>query len=201
MEIPEQGIAYIKKDKIIAIRSRESIEDQYILGYIGYGDYIIYDRKIIKENKVYLSFIEGERKYFILNKNEISIAPILNGIYSLENTYKIFQKINFQKKLIECVFVPDEESYIIKLLNSNKYLSIIEDVDLSIEFIEKSKKDIQTWKIKIDLNYPNICEIKHSFCNLLLSYNQIKNKYTAEQEKEINFETQKFYFYEEFNIS
>ena len=46
MEIPEQGIAYIKKDKIIAIRSRESIEDQYILGYIGYGDYIIYDRKL-----------------------------------------------------------------------------------------------------------------------------------------------------------
>ena len=63
MEFPEQGIAYIKKNKIIAIRERESIDDQYILGYMGYGDYIIYDKKIIKENKVYLSFLEGERNF------------------------------------------------------------------------------------------------------------------------------------------
>ena len=63
MEFPEQGIVYIKKNIIIAIRERESIDDQYILGYMGYGDYIIYDKKIIKENKVYLSFLEGERNF------------------------------------------------------------------------------------------------------------------------------------------
>ncbi len=128
MEFPEQGIVYIKKNIIIAIRERESIDDQYILGYMGYGDYIIYDKKIIKENKVYLSFLEGDRKFFIPDKNDISIASIINGIYSLENTYKIFQKINFQK--IEFIFIPNEENYIIKLFNSNKYLSVIEDIDL-----------------------------------------------------------------------
>ncbi len=65
--------------------------------------------------------------------------------------------------------------------------------------LKNQKKNIQTWKINLDLNYPNICEIKNNFCILLLSFNQIKNKYIAEQEKQLTFETQKFDLYEEFN--
>ena len=100
-------------------------------------------QKNYKENLIWLSFIElNIRKYIHIKNEDIVIAPIKNGIYSIEslftenkyiginknsnsgNLHLFDEKQQLSEQLFYIYFIPIDECYYIQLLNSNKYWSV-----------------------------------------------------------------------------
>ena len=144
MNLPEEGIAFIKSNYSINIRLGPTRTISPI-GIKKYGECIIYDKKIINENLIWISFIESNiRKYIHINNEDIAIAPIKNGLYLIESLFKenkylginknsnsgnlhLFdENQQFSEQLFYIYFIPKDECYYIQLFNTNKYLSVNE---------------------------------------------------------------------------
>ena len=214
MNLPDEGIAFIKSNYNINVRL-EPTRSNNPIGIKKFGECLIYDKKIINENLIWLSFIElNIRKYIHIKNEDISIAPIKNGIYLIESLFNEnkFLGINknstsgnlhlfdedqqFSAQLFYICFLPIDECYYIQLFNSNKFLSVNED-NFQIKLVDNRKNDLQKWKIKIIDSYSNIFQIENSFFNLNISLHQNENKFILE--KQNNSKSQNFYLWEEYN--
>ena len=202
MNFPKQGIAYIKSENEIPIKLDKTPD---IIDFKQKGDFIIYDKMEINKStkEVELSFLDEEdgiRKYCNLKEDDISIAPIRTGIYSIKNNYEyIIQNNdnNTRKKLYYFQFLFKEGEYTIQLLNTNKYLSIIDGENLIVDFIEQGINGIQKWKLEIINPDVNIYQIKNNnLADLVLTFNINNNKFIISEKNE--FPTQQFYIWEEF---
>ena len=203
MYYPKQGIAYIKSENEIPIKLDKTPD---IIGFKQKGDFIVYDKIEINNNtkEIELSFLDEEdciRKYCNLNENDISIAPIRTGIYSIKNNYEYIMQNNDNnttktKKLYYFSFSPNDSLYTIQLLNTNKYLSIIDEENLVVDFVEQGINDIQKWDLQVINLDINIYQIKNNLTELFLTFDTNENKFIISAKNE--FPTQQFYIWEEF---
>ena len=201
MNFPKQGIIYIKTDNSIPIQLDRTND---IINFKQKGEFIVYDKIEINHNTkdINISFLDEEdgiRKYCHLNEKEISFAPIRTGIYSIKNNYKyIIGNIDnsIEKTICYISFFPEEGNYIIQLLNTNRYLSIIDGDNMIIDFVEPGINGIQKWNLQIINPELNVYQIKNSIAELYLEYDANMNNYFASEKKE--YPTQQFYIFEEF---
>ena len=201
MNFPKQGIIYIKSDDNIPIKLERTNE---IIGFKQKGEFIVYDKIEINNitKDINLSFIDEEdgiKKYCHLNERDISIAPIRSGNYSIKNNYKyIIENIdnNPEKTLCYFSFFPEEGNYSIQLLNTNRYLSIIDGDNMFIDFVEQEVNEIQKWNLQVINPELNIYQIKNTLAELFIDFDANTNNYIASEKNE--FPTQQFYIFEEF---
>ena len=201
MDFPEQGIIYIKTVDNVPIKLDRTNE---IIGSKQKGDFIVYDKIEINDNTkdINLSFLDEEdgiRKICNLNEKDISIAQIRTGIYSIKNNYRYISEnidYNLEKKLYYFTFFPEEGNYSIQLLNTNKYLSIIDGDNIIVDFVEQGINEIQKWNLQVINPELNIYQIKNTIVELFLDFDIDKHKYIASEKNE--YPTQQFYIFEEF---
>ena len=198
MKLPEKGIIFLKPNCQIEIRLNPSIDDNNIIGIKKYGDSILYDRKFINENLIWLSFIDDAkiRKYCYIFEDDIIVAPLKNGLYSIKNIYIENKFLENDNELFYLNFHQSTEYYTIKSSKSNKYLSVNENT-FEINLINERKNDLQKWKIyriEQDSNI-NIFRIENLFFNLYLTLNENNNTFILQ--KWNNLITQHFYIIQE----
>ena len=202
MNFTKQGIAYIKTDNSIPIKLDNTNE---IIGFKQKGEFIIYDKIEINNNNIdlNLSFFDEEdgiRKNCQLNERDISIAPIRTGIYLIKNNYKyIIENNNYnniERTLCYFSFFPEEGNYSIKLLNTNRYLTIIDEYNMNVDFVEQGINGIQKWNLQVINPELNIFQIKNTIAELFLDFNADIKNYIVSEKKE--YPTQQFYIFEEF---
>ena len=197
MNFRNLGIAYIRTNNNISIKLDKTNE---IIGFKQKGEFIVYDKIEINNNTkdIILSFLDEEdgiRKYCQLNEKDISIAPIRTGIYLIKNNYKyIIENIdnNIERTLCYFSFFPEEGNYSIQLLNTNRYLSIIDENNMIVDFVEQEINGIQKWILQVINPELNIYQIKNSVVDLFLDFNADINNYIASEKKE--YPTQHFLY-------
>ena len=219
MEIPEEGIAFLKNDSLINSEPSAINENIRIPKYKLAGESIIYDKVIVNDNFVWLSYIDENnlRQYCnVMTFDNIIIAPLRNGIYCIENyffenNYVGIKNINNNdiniinndeiknnkiKALFEFIFEPKTQSYFIQSLNSNKCFCF-KDSNSGIELVYKNlNNDLMKWKIINTSPGSNIYTIQNLFLQLIIT---MKDEFAPLiLDQNLNLESQKFYIWEEF---